>query len=126
MIFRFLILVIILLSASCNGKLQNADKVCVAECQESFLNGDNSDNTQNVIFSWFGLIANDCAPVIRTNARLRPVHRIFEKRKLLSNNALTVIFSTNILKHLAQKRLFVCHLKNFGGTLLYFSCKLSR
>ena len=125
MILRFLILVIVLLSTSCGGSLQEVGTVCAADCQESFIDNDNADQTQNLGFSWFGLIVSNDAPVLRTSARLRPIQRVMEKRKTFTANALTIIISTNILKHLAQKRLLLCHLNNLGGSLLHFLCKLT-
>ena len=125
MILRFLILVIVLLSTSCGGSLQEVGTVCAADCQESFIDNDNADQAQTLGFSWFGLIVSNDAPVLRTTARLRPIQRVMEKRKTLTANALTIIISTNILKHLAQKRRLLCHLNNLGGSLLHFLCKLT-
>lgn len=125
MIYRFLILVIILLSTSCGETLQNVENVCVTKYQDSFTNSDDNDNSQNLNFSWFAIVFDECTPVLRTNARTRTVQRTFEKRKQFTINTFNISTSSNIFKHLSQKRLLLCHLNNIGGSLLHFLCKLS-
>ncbi|MBQ3657529.1 MAG: hypothetical protein II956_11880 [Bacteroidales bacterium] len=125
MIFRLLILVIILFSTSCDFKLQEKTDICNSDFQKSVLENNDTDNTQNLGFSWFGLVITNDAPVLRTVARIRPVQRHIEKRKTFSYNSLVIISDDNPLKYLAQERLMFCHLKHFGGTLLHFLCKLS-
>ena len=125
MIYRFLILVIILLSASCRVETQDVEAASDAVCQKPILKSDTTDNAQNLCFSWFGLVAGNDAHILRNNARMRNVQRTIDKRKTLSDNSLTIISKTNPLKHLAQKRLFLCHLRHYGGSLLHLLCKLS-
>ena len=125
MICRFLILVIILFSTSCIEETRDVEAVCDAVCQKPILTNDTTDNAQNLCFSWFGLVVSNDAHFLRNDARMRTVQRTIEKRKILSANSLTVISKTNLLKHLAQKRLLLCHLRHYGGSLLHLLCKLS-
>ena len=125
MILRFLLLLIIFLTTSCNEKLQDKDHLCNNINHKSLLNNDQTEQSNHLKFSLLGIASNNEAHLQRTNIRLRIVQRTFNKRKLFSNNALTVFFKNNLLKNLAQKRLFLCHLRYYSGSLLHILCKLT-
>ena len=124
MIYRFLILLTICISISCNIFLQDADCCCNISSNSSVLETDDSDNPQNINFSWFAIADSEAVPMLRTEESLRPAQRTYDKRKLFSFNTLIVSFDSTF-KHLSQKRLLLCHLNNIGGSLLHFLCKLS-
>ena len=125
MILRFLLLLIIFLTTSCNEKLQDKDHLCNNINHKSLLNNDQTEQSNNLKFSLLGIASNNEAHLQRTNIRLRIVQRTFDNRKLFSNNVLTVYFKHNLLKNLAQKRLFLCHLRYYSGSLLHILCKLT-
>ena len=122
---RFLLLLIIFLTTSCNEKLQDKDHLCNNINHKSLLNNDQTEQSNNLKFSLLGIASNNDAHLQRTNIRLRIVQRTFDNRKLFSNNVLTVFFKKNLLKNLAQKRLFLCHLRYYSGSLLHILCKLT-
>lgn len=125
MLCRFLILVIYYISISCSSILQDAEYCCPLSGNSSALETDNSDYPQNINLSWFAIADSEAAPILRTIEQLRPAQRTFDKRKLFIFNKLIISFTTNAFKHLAIKRLLLCHLNNLGGSLLHFLCKLS-
>lgn len=106
--------------------MQDADCCGNVIDSDSVLETDNpADKAQNINFSWYGLVESDAVPVLRTIERLRPSQRTYDKRKLFTFSTLIISSTTNTFKHLAQKRLLLCHFNNLGGTLLHYLCKLS-
>ena len=124
MIFRLLILLSILFSTSCAIEPRDVEALCADDNQQSVLENGCSSELQNPNFSWFGLVESGDVPVLRSVVRMRPVHRIFEKRKTFASDSFSVFSITIPLKYLTKERLRVCHLKHYGGQLLYFLCIL--
>ena len=124
MIFRLLILLSILVSTSCAVESRDVEVLYADDSQQSLWNDGCSSEVQNQGFSWFGLVENEDAPVLRNVVRMQSVHRVYEKRKIFASGSLSVSLITIPLKHLAKERLKVCHLNHHGGQLLYFLCTL--
>ena len=124
MVFRVLILLMVMLCTSCDGLSPKVEDVGIVSCGQSTLRGDDSDDKQNLHFSWLGLCSEGNTPEVRTFSRLRPVQRHVEKRKPSTNCPSAILLTANSLHHSSIIKRQLCNPKNLGESLLYLICVL--
>ena len=81
MILRFLLLLIIFLTTSCNEELQDKVHLCNNIYHKSLLHNDQTEQSNHLKFSLLGIASNNEAHLQRTNIRLRIVQRTFGEIK---------------------------------------------